>query len=119
MSVLIFFDWILELFQKCGFFLAFYSYLPVELASDVEIGAFVGLDALVSVAFVSSGSVVGSDALVSVTFVSSDALVSVTFVSSVAFISVAFLCSAALVAVTFVGPGVLGGSNCPVSSSVD
>ena len=88
--------------------MAFYSYLPVELASDVEIGAFVGLDALVSVAFVSSGSVVGSDALVSV-----------TFVSSVAFISVAFLCSAALVAVTFVGPGVLGGSNCPVSSSVD
>ena len=84
------------------FFWAFYSYLPVELASDVEIGAFVGLDALVSV-----------------TFVSSDALVSVTFVSSGAFISVAFLCSAALVAVTFVGPGVLVGSDCPVSSSVD
>lgn len=73
------------------FFWAFYFYLPVEIASDVEIGAFVGLDALVSVAFVSSG----------------------------AFISVAFLCSAALVAVTFVGPGVLVGSDCPVSSSVD
>ena len=73
------------------FFGAFYSYLPVELASDVEIGAFVGSDALVSVAFVSSG----------------------------AFISVAFLCSAVLVAVTFVGPGVLVGSDCPVSSSVD
>jgi len=94
--------------DNVDFFFAFYSYLPVELASDVEIGAFVGLDALISVAFVSTGSVVGSDALDSVTFVSSGALV-----------SVAFVCSAALVAVTFVGPGVLVGSDCPVSSSVD
>ena len=82
------------------FFLAFYSYLPVKLASDVEIGAFVGLDAL---AFVSSGSVVGS----------------VTFVISGALVSVAFVCAAALVAVIFVGPCVLVDSNCPVSSSVD
>jgi hypothetical protein len=69
--------------KNVDFFGAFYSYLPVELASDVEIGAFVGSDALVSVAFVSSG----------------------------AFISVAFLCSAVLVAVTFVGPGELVGSD--------
>ena len=48
---------------------AFHFYLPVELASDVEIGAFVGLDALVSVAFVCSA------ALVAVTFVGPGVLV--------------------------------------------